>query len=281
VTVRRSRFVFVAGLHRTGTSILSRILGSHPSISAIQDAPVPENEGCYLQGAIPHTARDGRPGHYATDPAQHHTESSRFNSLETQQRLLSDWAGWFDGAKPWWLEKSPVNLTRMRLYQQLFPTAQFIVILRHPQATAAALAKWVDADPVTLVRYVLDAYDLVRTDLPFLHAAHVIRYEDLVANPDQVRKSSFAFLLLDDFDAGIRLRDGNRDYDVSDLLDAKLAERMDRWGYRPGGETTQFDPICAHPLRTVREATLSFPNSHECAISKLASEKEQKANIRQ
>ena len=83
----RSRFVFVAGLHRTGTSLLARIIAAHPAISAIENAPVPESEGCYLQGAIPHTALDGRPGHYATDPLQHHTEQSPWNTLETQRRL--------------------------------------------------------------------------------------------------------------------------------------------------------------------------------------------------
>ncbi|HBQ53794.1 MAG TPA: sulfotransferase, partial [Erythrobacter sp.] len=161
----RSRFVFVAGLHRTGTSLLARIIAAHPAVSAIENAPVPENEGCYLQGAIPHTALDGRPGHYATDPLQHHTEQSPWNTLETQRRLLSDWGGWFDPDKPWWLEKSPINLTRMRLYQQLFPTAQFIVILRHPQLMAAALGKWVTDEPAALLRYGIDAYDTVAQDL--------------------------------------------------------------------------------------------------------------------
>ena len=110
-----NRFVFVAGLHRTGTSLLARILAGHCDVSAITDAPVPENEGCYLQGAIPHTALDGRPGHYATDPSQHHTENSPRNTLETRRRILEDWSPWFAPDRKWWLEKSPVNLTRMRL----------------------------------------------------------------------------------------------------------------------------------------------------------------------
>ena len=68
---RCNRFVFVAGLHRTGTSLLARIIGSHPEISMIEGSGVPENEGCYLQGAIPHTALHGRPGHFATDSPGH------------------------------------------------------------------------------------------------------------------------------------------------------------------------------------------------------------------
>ena len=276
-----NRFVFVAGLHRTGTSILSRILATHPSISSIEGAPVPENEGCYLQGAIPHTALHGRPGHFATDPAQHHTESSRFNSLETQQRLLSEWSRWFDNSKPWWIEKSSVNLTRPRLYQQLFPTAQFVVILRHPQVMAAALEKWVDADPVVLVRHALDAYDTVREDLAYLHAAYVVRYEDLIARADDVRRSLFTYLSLDDHDPGITLRDGNSEYEVSDVLDGELAARMNKWGYRTGGITEPMQLICRHPLRAVQETASAHIATGNREISELPIEKEQKANIRQ
>lgn len=251
-----NRFVFIAGLHRSGTSILARLLGEHPAVSAIQDAPVPENEGCYLQGAIAHTALHGIPGHFATDPAQHHTESSAFNTLATKDRMLADWRPWFNNDKPWWLEKSPVNLTRTRLYQQLFPTSQFIVILRHPLALAAAMAKWVDMHTEALLTYVLDAYDLFFADLPYLHAAMVIRYEDLVAHPQGTCEGLFAFLGLECMTTTMLLRDGNADYDLGHPLTAALADRMERLGYRAGGELKPWVPCVSHPLRSVRESTL-------------------------
>ena len=217
---------------------------------------MPEDEGCYLQGAIPHTALDGRPGHYATDPGQHLTEDSAWNSLETQQRLLHDWSPWFDPAKPWWLEKSPVNLTRMRLYQQLFPLSQFVVILRHPQVMAAALAKWVDAEPELLVRYALDAYDLVETDLAYLHSALVLRYEDLVAHPVAILQAALAFLALGDHDPAIEIVDGNEDYHAKPGLAPDLLNRMAKWGYGDTGMVGPFTTICRHPLRDIREAVV-------------------------
>ena len=278
---RQNRFVFVAGLHRTGTTLLARIIGSHPRVSAISHSPAPENEGCYLQGAIPHTALHGRPGHYATAPEEHYTEVSTYNTLETKERLLADWRPWFAPDKRWWMEKSPVNLTRMRLYQQLFPTSQFIVILRHPQVMAAALAKWVDTDPQELVRYALDAYDLMANDLAYLHSALVIRYEDLVADADGVRRSLFAFLSLADQPNGLEIMDGNRRYRVPDDLDEKLAVRMQKWGYRAGGHCDPFEPICRHPLRNVREAVASAIKSERFIKTEPSEQKEQKANIRQ
>ena len=278
---RQNRFVFVAGLHRTGTTLLARMIGSHSQVAAISDSPAPENEGCYLQGAIPHTALHGRPGHYATAPEEHYTETSAYNTLETKERLLADWRTWFAHDKPWWIEKSPVNLTRMRLYQQLFPTSQFIVILRHPQVMAAALAKWVDTDPQELVRYALDAYDLMADDLAYLHSALLIRYEDLVADADGVRRSLFAFLSLADQPNGLEIMDGNRRYRVPDDLAEKLAVRMQKWGYRAGGQCDPFEPICRHPLRNVREAVANAIKSERFIKSEPSEQKEQKANIRQ
>ena len=247
------RYVFVAGLHRTGTSLLARMIGSHPEVATITGSQAPEDEGCYLQGAIPHTAMHGRPGQYATDLAEHHIEGSEFDRLETQRRLISDWDRWFTPGGRWRLEKSPVNLTRMRLYQQLFPLAQFIVILRHPEAMAQALAKWSDRSQFELIDYGLDAYDLVARDLDYLHAACVIRYEDLVRAPDTMRAALFAFLDLDDHVSDDAIRNGNADYSYDGGLGGAHTDRMGAWGYLPEGRVAAFDPIVRHPLRAIRE----------------------------
>lgn len=41
-------YLFVCGLHRTGTSLLARMLAAHPQKDGIREAPVPEHEGAYL-----------------------------------------------------------------------------------------------------------------------------------------------------------------------------------------------------------------------------------------
>ena len=248
-----NRFVCVAGLHRTGTSLTARILSAHPSVSAISGSRMPEDEGCYLQGAIPHTALHGLPGHYATDPAQHWIEGSRLDTLETRNRLLADWTPWFDADLPWWLEKSPVNLTRMRLLQQLLPGTHFIVLLRHPQAMAAALAKWSDRPPCELIDYALDAYDGMEADLAYLHAFCVVRYEDLVTRPDAVRTALLAFLELDDCGSDLTLRRGNAEYALDHGITERQRVRMSRWGYGEAGAVDPLPVIVRHPLREIRE----------------------------
>ncbi|MEO1910771.1 MAG: sulfotransferase [Paracoccus sp. (in: a-proteobacteria)] len=248
------RYVFVGGLHRSGTSLVARLIADHPRVAAIRDAPVPENEGCYLQGAIPHTARHGAPMHFATDPAQHLTEESPLNRLETRLRLQADWDPWFDRDRPWRVEKSPVNMTRMRLYQQLFPLSQFIIVIRHPQAVAAAVAKWLPDPPETLIDHWLDAHDRLRQDLTWLHAAAVIRYEDLVAQPTRITQGIFRFLDLPPVPPAGAMRDGNADYpDVPPMTAAQAARAAD-WGYGPDLRVMTASPHLTHPLRAVAEA---------------------------
>lgn len=248
------RYVFVGGLHRSGTSVLARAIAAHPEVSAIRDAPVPENEGCYLQGAIPHTALHGRPMHFATDPAQHLTEGHPLDSLATRQRMEADWQPWFDPDRPWRVEKSPVNLTRMRLYQQLFPLSQFVVILRHPQAVAAAVGGWV-ADPApALIDHWLAAHHRMAQDLAHLHAALVLRYEDLVADPVGTLARVMAFLSLTPTAPPEPLTDGNARHapDAPRMSSAQIRAAA-RWGYGPDLEVAPWQPLVSHPLRAVRD----------------------------
>ncbi len=248
----RGQYIFIAGLHRTGTSLLARMIGSHPDIAQIEGAPVPENEGCYLQGAIPHTAQHGIPGHFATDPAQHLIEECRFDTLATRERLNADWATWFDSEKTWRLEKSPVNLTRMRLYQQLFPLAHFVVILRHPEAMAAALAKWSDRSAPKLIDYALDAYELALRDVQFLHRAYVLRYEDLVKEPERL-DTLFTWLGITPIRNEVLLRDGNAEYHDAAPMDGRQAVRAHKFGYGPNMAVAPATLEIVHPLRINRE----------------------------
>lgn len=246
-------YVFVGGLHRSGTSLVARMIGALPGVSAISGSGMPEDEGVYLQGAIPHTARHGAPMAFATDPAQHHVEGGPYDRLEVRQRIEADWAPWFAPA-PWRVEKSPVNLTRMRLYQQLFPRSQFVVVTRHPQVVAAAVAKWVDRPEADLVRHWLEAHRLVREDLTFLHAALVLRYEDVVAAPDRTRRALAAFLGTGAGEATEAVRDGNRDYPAPGPLPPDLAAGIADFGYGAGGAVREVPSDIRHPLRSVREA---------------------------
>lgn len=252
------RYVFVAGLHRSGTSLIARLIARLPGIAAIKDAPVPENEGVYLKGAIPHTARQRVPMHFATDPAQYLVEGCAWDRLEVRQRLEADWAPWFDPGS-WRVEKSPVNLTRMRLYQQLFPLSQFVVVIRHPQAVAAAVAKWTDASTGELIDHWVAAHRLVDDDLSFLHAAMVVRYEEVVARPDIAFGAFAAFLDLsgNSYAPEETIRNGNEEYGFPESIRSDQTTAIAAWGYASGGRCRPAPFTVRHPLRRIRGRTMN------------------------
>lgn len=250
------RYVFVGGLHRSGTSLVARLLAAHPAIASITGAPIPEAEGVYLQGAIPHTARSGIPGEFAFDPDQHMTEHHPLNRLETRERMETDWEMWFSAGREWRVEKSPVNLLRMRLYQQLFPLSHFVIVVRHPLSVARSTAKWSDRTEAELVRHWEHAHDLALGDVEFLHHALILRHEDLCDDPARAGARLFRFLGLDPGEAGrpeaIRSPEPP---DLSGYVPGPVALRL---GYGGAGDTDGRDSSLAdllrHPLREVREA---------------------------
>lgn len=249
------RYLFVGGLHRSGTSLTARLAASLPDAGGIGSAPVPEREGVYLQGGIPHDALSGRPMHFATDPAQHLTEDSPLNRLEVRDRIAADWAPWFAEGLAWRVEKSPVNLTRTRLIQQLFPLSQFVLVLRHPEAVAAAVAKWVPDPAPALLDHWLAAHDLLTGDLPRLHAALVLRYEDVASDPARTLRMLAAFCGTEaPWGLPEAVSPRNDDYAGATEMDAAQAAGAARWGYAPGLGALPWRPLVRHPLRAVREA---------------------------
>lgn len=77
---------------------------------------------------------------------------------------------------------------------------------------AAAVAKWSDKSQTELTAYGVMAYRLLLDDLRYLHAAFVLRYEDLVAAPQRYAEAITAFLALEPGMGCEPMRSGNADY---------------------------------------------------------------------
>lgn len=246
--------MFVGGLHRSGTSLVARCLEAHEQVRGLSHAPVPEGEGVYLQGAIPHLPGHGVPGAFAEDPSQHHVEGGAFDRLEVRDRLRSDWEPWFAPGGLWRVEKSPVNLMRARLYQQLFPASQFVFVVRHPLAVARATAKWSDRGEAALLRHWEAAHRRLADDVEHLHAWIVVRLEDLAADPRAELARLFAFLGLDPAPHPAIEPEPNAAYAGASA--EPLGPMAGVMGYAEGGPATTGPSRLrgAHPLRSAREA---------------------------
>ena len=188
------RFVFVGGLHRSGTSILFQALRDHPSISGFRDTGVAEDEGQHLQSVYPTARALGGPGRFGFAAGAHLTEESPLVSSESRARLFAEWAPYWDTSKPFLLEKSPPNLIRARFLQALFPASYFIMLHRHPVAVSYATRKWSRTPLVSLLRHWLACHETMREDLPGVARVLVLAYEDFVRAPDAHLDRVFGFL---------------------------------------------------------------------------------------
>ena len=81
-------FVFIGGLHRSGTSILHRLLCEHPDTSGFEDTGVPEDEGQHLQSVFEPAYIHGGPGEFAFHAEAHLTEKSSLVSAAHSARNL-------------------------------------------------------------------------------------------------------------------------------------------------------------------------------------------------
>ncbi|HZT93919.1 MAG TPA: sulfotransferase [Gaiellaceae bacterium] len=192
------RFVFVAGLHRSGTTLLARLLAAHPEISGFSDTGAPADEGQHLQSVYPSDHEHGRPGRFGFAPEMHLTESSPLASEESAKRLFEEWSPHWDLSRPVLLEKSPPNLLKTRFLQALYPGSAFVVIVRHPIPVSIPTAKWRGTRRYDrLLQHWLRCHALFEADREHLERVHVLHYEQLVRDPAAVLRATFEFLELD------------------------------------------------------------------------------------
>jgi hypothetical protein len=219
------QFVFIAGLHRSGTTLLHDCLADHPQISGLTDTGVPMNEGQFLQDVFPPagtrrklwpvrylkpvapsflTSRGyGGPGRFAFDPGAWLTEESPLATKANAESILASWRPYWDMSRPLLAEKSPPNLTRTRLLQSLFPNSYFIVVLRHPVPVSYATRRWANLRPYhLLLEHWAYAHERAFQDLQHLRRVICLRYEDFVEEPQATLDGLFRFLGVDTIPLG-------------------------------------------------------------------------------
>lgn len=267
--------MFVGGLHRSGTTPLARWLASHPEVSGLTSTGVAEDEGQHLQRVYPIARAHGGPGRFTLDPAARLTEQSPLVSPDAADHLLGAWVPYWDTSKTVLLEKSPPNLIRMRFLRALFHKARFVIVVRHPIAVSIATRKWSRTSMDSLLSYWVAGHRNLVDDARRVGGVAVIRYEELIANPDEELDRVFAFLSLPPHSGDWPVRQGVNDAYFSQFgswarplrrwNDTRAARRYEdeaaRFGYSLS-EPTRVGPPAAEiaELRpSARAATLPGP----------------------
>lgn len=177
------KFIFICGLHRSGTSVLFKSLRDHPDVSGFSGTGVPQDEGQHLQSVYLPAKAYGGPGRFGFNSASFLDETSPLVTPENGSRLFSDWARYWDVQKPVLLEKSPPNIVRSRFLKALFPNSVFLMIMRHPLTVAIATHKWSGTSIESLVEHWLVCHERFELDKSYLQHLYEMKYEDFVQTP--------------------------------------------------------------------------------------------------
>jgi hypothetical protein len=118
------------------------------------------------------------------------TESSPLITEENRQKLVGEWAPYWDWSRRFLLEKSPPNLVRTRFLEAMFPNSSFIVLMRHPLAVSYATRAWyrhyrINWRPLArILEHWLVCHEIFLQDQKHLKSpTMIVRYEDFVAEP--------------------------------------------------------------------------------------------------
>src|SRR6266480_1876327 len=190
------KYVFICGLHRSGTSLLGRNIARLENCTGFKQTGVIEDEGQFLQDVYPTSKTYGGAGKFGFDPRAHLTETSSLLTPENALKLRQSWERYWDQSKAIRVEKTPGNLLETRFLQAVFPDSYFIVIRRHPVAVSMANQRWkVSLAPLhNLFDHWLHCYALFDEDKKYLKHVYELSYEDYVRDSDKYHEEIAAFI---------------------------------------------------------------------------------------
>lgn len=193
--------IFVVGLPRSGTTLVERILGSHPLVSSAGELD------CFAQAIV--DAVRGRSGGAQIPRRELVALSAGSDFSALGENYLRRVRAAFGGGR--FIDKMPLNYLYCGLIRRALPNAKIVHLTRHPMAVGYAMYKTLfkDGYPFSydlreIGRYYL-AYrrlmDHWRSTMP--GAIHELSYEDLVSDQVAETRKLLEFCALDFADACI------------------------------------------------------------------------------
>lgn len=203
--------VFICGLHRSGTTILNKLVNSSKGASGFENSGAHMDEGQFLQDVFPIAKRFGGVGKFAFHHGAYMNEGHYLSTPKCAEKLYSQWCPYWELDKQLLIEKTPANIIRSRYFQSLFEDSKFIFIIRHPIATSFATQKWSRTGTDELFKHWLAAHRIAFEDMKHLENSMILSYEELVALPEESSNRIAKFLGTELTYAG-QLKNANQKY---------------------------------------------------------------------
>ena len=197
------KWVFIIGCYNSGTTLLDQILASHPDISGLPD------EGVMLTDQLSRPEDYGwrRMWYKCHDKMNYTIKGKKINPVKTKKH----WSHFYDLNKPFLLEKSISNTTRLDFLNTHFTPVYFIHIVRNGYAVAEGIRRKAAVMPENLQfnegKYPIElcaqqwvsSLKAVEKFKPKASNLLEIKYEDLCDDPLKVTNEICDFLKIESF----------------------------------------------------------------------------------
>lgn len=233
---KNKKYIFISGLHRSGISILYKILGSSNITSKHVNTGVSEDEGQHLQSVYPSAKIYGGIGNFCFNDDYHYVEDNKLLTESNKIKIIKEWEKYWDTTRNIYIEKSPPNIIHTLFLQELVQNSYFITIIRHPLAVANASNKWKKQSLERHLDHWLKAHEIFYNDMKKLKKVLVIKYEDLCENPRKVI-NEIQILIDEKLDISddelIKLNNTNGKYFeyISPSIIKKYEDKINKYGY--------------------------------------------------
>ncbi len=202
-SMQDDQLIFMISLPRSGSTLLQKILGGHSDIYT-------RSEPWLMLHPLYALKTEGIQTRYNAELAvagvqnflqELPAEDENYYSSRIRDCYLSLYAPYLNASgKERFLDKTPRYYEIFDELQKTFPRAKFIILYRNPLAVfASILETWVKGNYEKLKNYQGDLYtgvEFLQRDFTAYTNTHVVRYEDLLLNPEDETEALFDFLLL-------------------------------------------------------------------------------------
>lgn len=195
----RHRFLFVSGMHHSGTSVTNYILQTLELISGHRGTGSGQDEGVGLQKEYPPAIKFGGACNFVHHHEIYLNATHEAATPEARRCIMAQWSKYWNLSRPVLLEKSPPTLIQIDYRAYLFPhVSANIIVVRHPlymcfvKKNLVDLEKaWVSDNGIRMLTRAIEgwlkAHEFVRSAI--LHPNRktaLIQYESYFKLPDAV-----------------------------------------------------------------------------------------------